>query len=119
MHWHYTEEQGIFKSKGNLGSMRRWNHAICTGGEPTRLPQSGVKDAPGFWHTWFSTLPHGEKVPMTTVTDFGIDFRRIGPTVGERFPDVLLPDQHGQAVDLHQARGTRRALVVFYRSASW
>jgi peroxiredoxin len=56
---------------------------------------------------------------MTTVTDFGIDFRGIGPTVGERFPDVLLPDQHGQAVDLHQTRGTRRALVVFYRSASW
>jgi peroxiredoxin len=56
---------------------------------------------------------------MTTVTDFGIDFSRIGPPVGERFPDVLLPDQQGQAVHLHQARGNRRALVVFYRSASW
>ncbi len=56
---------------------------------------------------------------MTAITDFGIDFRRIGPTVGERFPDVRLPDQHGHAVDLHQARGTRRALVVFYRSAAW
>jgi peroxiredoxin len=56
---------------------------------------------------------------MTAITDFGIDFRRIGPTVGERFPDVRLPDQHGHAVDLHQERGNRRALVVFYRSAAW
>jgi hypothetical protein len=30
-----------------------------------------------------------------------------------------LPDQHGQSVDLHQARNGRRALVVFHRSAAW
>ncbi len=56
---------------------------------------------------------------MATVTDFGIDFTTIGPAVGERFPEVRLPDQHGTLVDLHQARGSRRALVVFYRSAGW
>lgn len=56
---------------------------------------------------------------MSTITDFGIDFSRIGPAVGERFPDVVLPDQHGQAVDLHHARGPQRALVVFHRSAAW
>ena len=56
---------------------------------------------------------------MTTVTDFGIDFRRIGPTVGERFPDVVLPDENGQPVDLHKARAGRKGLVVFYRSAGW
>ena len=48
-----------------------------------------------------------------------IDCSRIGPSVGDRFPDVVLPDQHGQAVDLHAARAGRRALVLFYRSARW
>ena len=48
-----------------------------------------------------------------------IDFSSVGPTVGARFPDVRLPDQHGREVDLHAARAGRRALVVFYRSASW
>ena len=56
---------------------------------------------------------------MTTVTDFGIDFSHIGPAVGARFPDIVLPDQHGQPVHLHQSRAGRRALVVFHRSASW
>ena len=48
-----------------------------------------------------------------------IDFADIGPRVGERFPDVALPDQHGVMTDLHAVRGGRRALVVFYRSARW
>jgi peroxiredoxin len=48
-----------------------------------------------------------------------VDYRGIGPLVGERFPDVVLPDQHGRPVDLHAARGARRALIVFYRSADW
>ena len=47
------------------------------------------------------------------------DFRLIGPSEGSRFPDIRLPDQSGAAVDLHQARAGRRALVVFYRSADW
>ncbi len=48
-----------------------------------------------------------------------LDFSAIGPAVGERFPDVTLPDQHGRAVDLHAARGSRPALVIFHRSAKW
>jgi hypothetical protein len=32
---------------------------------------------------------------------------------------VVLPDQHGQRVDLHQARAGWRALIVFHRSAGW
>jgi peroxiredoxin len=48
-----------------------------------------------------------------------IDFRQIGPAVGDHFPEVILPDQHGNLVDLHQARGNNRALVVFHRSAAW
>jgi hypothetical protein len=45
------------------------------------------------------------------------DFDRMGPRVGERFPDVVLPDQHGRPVDLHMARAGRKGLVVFVRSA--
>jgi peroxiredoxin len=48
-----------------------------------------------------------------------IDFVRVGPAVGSRFPDVRLPDQTGTLVDLHAARRGRRALVVFHRSARW
>jgi hypothetical protein len=47
------------------------------------------------------------------------DFDRMGPRVGDRFPDLVLPDQHGQPVNLHEARAGRKALVVFYRSAGW
>jgi hypothetical protein len=47
------------------------------------------------------------------------EFDRTGPRVGERFPDVVLPDQYGQPVDLHKARAGRKGLVVFYRSAGW
>ena len=57
---------------------------------------------------------------MTTTPDLPIvDFGRIGPPVGSRFPDVQLPDQTGRLLDLHAARAGRRALVVFYRSARW
>jgi len=48
-----------------------------------------------------------------------VDYRERGPKVGDRFPDVRLPDQRGGVVDLHSARGARRAIVVFYRSARW
>ena len=47
------------------------------------------------------------------------DFTKIGPNEGERFPDIQLPDQTGVMVDLRAARGARKALVVFYRSADW
>ena len=48
-----------------------------------------------------------------------LDFSRIGPAVGSRFPDIRLPDQTGRVADLHADRAGRRALVVVYRSASW
>ena len=47
------------------------------------------------------------------------DLARKGPRIGERFPDITLPDQTGTLVGLRQARRGRRALVVFYRSARW
>lgn len=48
-----------------------------------------------------------------------LDFTTIGPAVGTLFPDVRLPDQSSQIVDLHAVRNGRRALVVFHRSAKW
>lgn len=59
---------------------------------------------------------------MTDFTELDIpevDFTDIGPPVGERFPDIVLSDQHGQPVDLHAHRAGRKALVVFHRSADW
>jgi len=47
------------------------------------------------------------------------DFGTIGPREGEKFPDVVLPDQTGSMVDLHQTRAGRPAVVVFHRSAEW
>jgi hypothetical protein len=48
-----------------------------------------------------------------------LDFDAIGPRLGDRFPDLQLPDQDGHLVDLHAARAGRPALIVFHRSASW
>ena len=48
-----------------------------------------------------------------------VDFEQVGPSVGEQFPEVTLPDQHGIDVDLHEYRAGRRAVVVFHRSADW
>jgi peroxiredoxin len=48
-----------------------------------------------------------------------IDFAKIGPQIGSRFPDLRLPDQTGRVIDVHAERGGRRALVVVYRSARW
>jgi peroxiredoxin len=47
------------------------------------------------------------------------DYTQAGPQLGTRFPDLVLPDQSGRPVDLHEARAGRRALVVFHRSAKW
>ena len=48
-----------------------------------------------------------------------LDYRDRGPMVGTVFPDVRLPDQRGEMVDLHARRAGRRALVVLHRSAVW
>lgn len=42
-----------------------------------------------------------------------------GPDIGERLPAIELPDQSGSMVNLEQARGNRRALVLFHRSVRW
>ena len=42
-----------------------------------------------------------------------------GPDIGERLPEIVLPDQSGAMVNLEQARGNKRALVLFHRSLRW
>ena len=42
-----------------------------------------------------------------------------GPEVGGRLPDITLPDQTGTLVNIDEARGEGRALVVFHRSLRW
>ena len=48
-----------------------------------------------------------------------VDFQNLGPAIGNRFPDVILPGADGTMVDLHADRAGRPALVVFHRSARW
>jgi peroxiredoxin len=48
-----------------------------------------------------------------------LDYRDRGPALGTHFPDLKLPDQNGESVDLHARRAGRRALVVLFRSAVW
>ncbi len=48
----------------------------------------------------------------------GADFP-TGPGIGSALPTVCLPDQQGQLVDIRQQCGSRRAIVVFHRSAYW
>ena len=49
----------------------------------------------------------------------GPDLSLIGPQMGDMFPEVALPDQTGNVVDLHQRRAGRRALILFERSLGW
>ena len=59
-------------------------------------------------------------LPMTSNPRLPVlDFARIGPQLGSRFPDLRLPEQTGRLIDLHAERAGRRALVVVYRSARW
>ena len=48
-----------------------------------------------------------------------IDTANLGPIVGERFPDVVLPDQNGNMIDFHKHRSGRKAMLVVHRSADW
>lgn len=48
-----------------------------------------------------------------------VDFDRVGPPVGTRLPDVVLPNQHGDIVDVHAAGAGRSTLLVVVRSADW
>lgn len=42
-----------------------------------------------------------------------------GPEPGERIPDFVLPDQHGQPRGLADLAGAGGLFLVFHRSADW
>lgn len=42
-----------------------------------------------------------------------------GPAIGEPAPDFTLPDQSGNHIRFATVRDSHRALILFYRSASW
>ncbi len=42
-----------------------------------------------------------------------------GPAVGERVPEFQLPNQYGELIDFHAARGHHKAALMFQRSAVW
>jgi peroxiredoxin len=42
-----------------------------------------------------------------------------GPGIGEAPPDFTLPDRFGEPVNYAATRGDGKALILFYRSASW
>ena len=54
---------------------------------------------------------------MTTMP--AVDFDRVGPRIGTRLSEVVLPNQNGDVVDLHETRSGRPALLVVFRSAGW
>ncbi|WP_420446599.1 hypothetical protein [Candidatus Poriferisodalis sp.] len=42
-----------------------------------------------------------------------------GPEVGQRLPDVRAMGAAGQAIDVHQHRDGKPAVMLFFRSAVW
>jgi len=42
-----------------------------------------------------------------------------GPEIGTPIPDIRLPNQHGEMIDVAEHRGGKGAIVVFHRSAYW
>ena len=60
--------------------------------------------------------PEQEETPPSRRMPESDDFP-TGPAVGEPLPDFTLPDQHGRRVNFTEARGGKRALVIFHRSA--
>jgi hypothetical protein len=48
-----------------------------------------------------------------------IDTSSIGPSVGQRVPDISGTDQYGRQHTLASSMGARGAMLVFFRSADW
>ncbi len=48
-----------------------------------------------------------------------IDVSKLGPQVGDRVPELNLPDQAGTTRTLQSILGRRGAMLVFIRSADW
>lgn len=55
---------------------------------------------------------------MTTARATSRPFE-TGPEIGEALPGFTLPDQHGNPVDVHEARTHGRLFLVFLRGTAW
>ena len=58
-------------------------------------------------------------VPASAQERERIDVSSLGPQVGEKIPDFVLPDQYGRVRTLDTIMGERGAMLVFHRSADW
>jgi hypothetical protein len=47
------------------------------------------------------------------------DVQKLGPRVGERIPDFMLTDQHGETRTLGSLLAPNGLMLVFFRSADW
>jgi len=63
---------------------------------------------------FYAPLPVDRAARREPAADFP-----TGPEIGSAMTAVCLPDQQGQLVDIRHHCGSRRAIVVFHRSAYW
>lgn len=64
---------------------------------------------------WNERLPrHMDATMKPNDLSFG-----AGPDIGETPPNFTLPDQFGAPVNYAATRGGGKAIILFYRSASW
>ena len=54
----------------------------------------------------------------TMSTDARLPFS-TGPEVGQKIPAFSARDQHGNLQDFNAIRGSKGAVIVFFRSADW
>lgn len=76
-----------------------------------------TKHASGMWEDKFGAIgpfKPGEGPRQDPLGDFP-----TGPAIGERLPDIVTPTHTGDTLDVHDDRGKRAAVIVFYRSAVW
>lgn len=84
---------------------------------PPSGPPHAVRHPSGMWEDAYGAL--GPAKPGLGPRQDPTSEFPTGPAVGERLPDIVAPDQHGDLVDVHTDRAGRPAVVVFYRSAVW
>ena len=86
----------------------RWATTVAPGGSPSTGAQAGTKGA--------NVNNPMDVLGARNAND--VD-HPTGPDVGQRLPDIALPDQSGRPVNIEAARDGGRALVVFHRSLRW
>jgi len=75
-----------------------------------------VTDKAGYYDEFgfYSPMPMDRAARREPDADFP-----TGPDIGAALPNIRLPNQHGEIIDVAQHRGRKGAIVVFHRSAYW